>query len=119
MPTEEPAGPIPNVVRLAPPIKGLAPDRSESLVEQVEHRLPRTAIGWRSIGTKLLFEQLVGGVTMAGGVGQMLFDPGDLLPENFDPLAQLVDRHRAEVLLDEQGQRVAGLAREEIIFVHG
>ena len=55
---------------------------------------------------------------MAGGVVQMLLDPGNFLPENLDPLVKLVDRQRAEILANEQGQRVAGLAREEIIFIH-
>ena len=55
---------------------------------------------------------------MAGGIRQMLFHSGDLGPEDFDPLIELVNRERAEVLTNEQGQRVAGLAREEIIFVH-
>ena len=55
---------------------------------------------------------------MSSGVGQMLFDPGNLGPQDFDPLAQLIDRKRAKVLTNEQAQRVAGLARKEIIFVH-
>lgn len=55
---------------------------------------------------------------MAGGVRQMLLYPGDLGLEGFDPLVELVDRKRPEILANEQGQRIAGLAREEIIFVH-
>jgi hypothetical protein len=48
----------------------------------------------------------------------MLFDSGDLGPQYFDPLTKLVERHRAQILANEQAQRIAGLAREEIIFVH-
>ena len=55
---------------------------------------------------------------MAGSIRQMLFHPGDLGLEDFDPLIELVDRQGAEILANEQGQRIAGLAREEIIFVH-
>ena len=55
---------------------------------------------------------------MAGSIRQMLFHPGDLGLEDLDPLIELVNRKRAEVLTNEQGQRVAWLAREEIIFVH-
>ncbi len=66
----------------------------------------------------LLFEQLIGRVSVTFGVGEMLLDPGNFLPEKLDPLTQLIDRQWAEILANEQGQRVAGLAREEIIFIH-
>jgi hypothetical protein len=66
----------------------------------------------------LSLEQLIGGISMLGGVGHMPLDAGNFAFENFDPFAQLVDRYWAEVLANEQGQRIAGLAREEIIFVH-
>ena len=37
----------------------------------------------------------------------MRFDPGDFLSQRGDPLVQLVDRQRVEVLLGELGQRIA------------
>lgn len=55
---------------------------------------------------------------MAGSIRQMLFHSGDLGLEDLDPLIELVNRKRSEILTNEQGQRVAGLAREEIIFIH-
>ena len=55
---------------------------------------------------------------MALGLGQMLLDPGDFALEQLDPLIELTDRQRAKVLLDEQGQWVAGLRCEEVILIH-
>ena len=52
-------------------------------------------------------------------IGQMLLDPGYFALECLDPLIEFIDRQRAEVLLDEQGQRVLRLAGKEVILVHG
>ena len=49
----------------------------------------------------------------------MRLDPGNFLFERRDPLVELLDRDWVEVLLLELGQRVAGLAREEVFQVHG
>ena len=46
------------------------------------------------------------------------FDARDLGLQGLDPLLKLLDRHRVEVLPGELDQRVAGLAREEILEVH-
>ena len=49
----------------------------------------------------------------------MRFNPGDLGLQGLNPLLQLVDRHRFEVLLGKIHQRIARLAREEVVEVHG
>jgi len=49
----------------------------------------------------------------------MGLDALDLLLENLDPLLQLGDRQRPQVLPGNQGQRVLRLAREEVVFIHG
>ena len=46
------------------------------------------------------------------------FDPGDLRLQCLDPLVELVDRHRVEVLAGERDERVVGLAREQFVEVH-
>jgi len=46
------------------------------------------------------------------------FHPRDLAFERLDPLAQLVDRHRVEVLRCEQHQGIARLGWEELVQVH-
>ena len=46
------------------------------------------------------------------------FDAGDLGLQGLDPRLQLLDRHGVEVLLAKLDQRIAGLAREEVIEVH-
>src|SRR5436305_11207292 len=42
----------------------------------------------------------------------------DLALERANALFQLLDRHRVEILLRELHQRIAGLAREELLEVH-
>ena len=66
----------------------------------------------------LLFEQLIGGVPMAHGVGKMLLDTGDFGPEQLNSFIELVDRQGAKVLFDEQAQGVLRLAGKEVILVH-
>jgi len=99
MPTGEPAGSIPNVGLFARAIKG------------------KGGAG-KAVCRLWLFEQLVGSAAMAGGVGHMLLDPGDLGLEGSDPFLELVDRQRAEILLQQQSQRVLGLAGKEVVLVH-
>jgi hypothetical protein len=48
----------------------------------------------------------------------MRLDSRDFLFQRLDPLFQLVDRQRVEVLLLELGDRIAGLVREEFVEVH-
>lgn len=48
----------------------------------------------------------------------MLLDPSDLAFQNLDPLLKLGDRQGPEVLADEQAERVARPAGEEIVVVH-
>jgi len=49
-------------------------------------------------------------------------DPGanarNLFFEDGDAGAELVDRKRIEILADEQGQRILGLVREELVEIH-
>lgn len=46
-------------------------------------------------------------------------DPNDLGLQRFDACVELVDRERIQILPSEQGQRVVGLAWEELVQVHG
>ena len=66
----------------------------------------------------LFLEQLVGRAAVAGRIGQMPLNPGDLALQGLDPFLQLVYRQRAKVLLDEQGQRILRLAGKEVVLVH-
>ena len=45
-------------------------------------------------------------------------NPSDLRLQGLDPLLELDNRQRVEVLLAECDERVVGLAREEIFEVH-
>jgi NADPH2:quinone reductase len=45
--------------------------------------------------------------------------PLDFPLQRRDPFLKLLDRKRVEVLLDQQHQRIAGLARKELVEVHG
>ena len=56
---------------------------------------------------------------MPGGGIHVRFDAGDLRLQDFDPLLEFLDRHRVEVLPAERDERVVGLAREEIVGIHG
>lgn len=47
------------------------------------------------------------------------FDPGDFRLECLDAAYEFLDRHGIEVLLCKLDERVAGLARKEIVEVHG
>ncbi len=49
----------------------------------------------------------------------MGFDAGDFSPECLDAGDELLDRHGVEVLLSDFDQRVAGLAGEKFVQVHG
>ena len=53
------------------------------------------------------------------GALHVRFDAGDLGFERFDPLLQLRDRQRVEVLLGQRDQRIVGFARKEFVEVHG
>ena len=53
------------------------------------------------------------------GALHMRLNAGDLGLERFDPFLQLCDGQRVEVLLRQRDQRIVGLAREEIVEVHG
>src|SRR4051812_29417831 len=60
----------------------------------------------------VLLEKLFGGGTVGLGALHVRLDAGDLGLQSFDPLVQLVDGHRIEVLPGESDERVVGLARE-------
>ncbi len=45
-------------------------------------------------------------------------DAGDFRFESFDPRLELVDGHGVQVLLCKLSERVARLAREEVLEVH-
>src|SRR5688572_33086051 len=49
---------------------------------------------------------------------ELRFYPDDLGLEDGDPGLELLDRQRIEVLPGEQGQRIVGLVREELVEVH-
>src|SRR5205085_3829823 len=66
-----------------------------------------------------LFEQLLCDRAMILGGGDLGADPGDLAFQSLDALLELLDRQRIEILLHQQGERVAGLAWEELVQVHG
>ncbi len=68
---------------------------------------------------KLSLEQLIGGGTVLVGVGHMLFDADDFGLQDFDPLGELILRQGTQILLHEQGQRIARPAGEEVIVIHG
>ena len=55
---------------------------------------------------------------MGLGALHVRFDARDLGLQQLDPLLQLVDRHRIEVLLAESDQGIVRLAREEVFQVH-
>jgi hypothetical protein len=86
-----------NVVRIRSAFKGAAANRAGDLS----------------------LEQLIGGGTMLVDGGAMRFDAGDFGFQYFDPLRQFVLRQRPQILLDEQGQRIARPAGEEIVVIHG
>ena len=56
---------------------------------------------------------------MGLGGRKMLFDPGDFLPQQYDPLIELGHRQRPEILLADQGQRIGRPGGEEVVLVHG
>lgn len=66
----------------------------------------------------LLLEQLVGGGAMGLNAVDVSFDASDLGLQSFDPGVQLIDRDGVEILLCKLDQRVARLARKEIVQVH-
>ena len=66
----------------------------------------------------LSLEQGIGGTAMLLGRRDMRFDPGDLTLQDLDSFVELGDRNRTEVLLDQQGQRVARAAGEKVVVVH-
>jgi hypothetical protein len=45
--------------------------------------------------------------------------PVDLNPERFDPRLQLLDRHGVEILLCKGDKRIVGLARKQVVQIHG
>ena len=65
-----------------------------------------------------LLEQLFGGRAVGLGALHVRFDAGDFGLQRLDPLLQLLDRHRVEVLPGERDQRIVRLAREEVLEVH-
>ena len=56
---------------------------------------------------------------MGLGGCKMLLDPGDLLPQQLDPLVEFGDRQRPEILLADQGQRIGRPGGKEVVLVHG
>ena len=46
-------------------------------------------------------------------------DAPDFVFQRIDSGVQLLDRHRIEVLLSERNERIVGLAREQLIQIHG
>jgi hypothetical protein len=48
----------------------------------------------------------------------MGFDAGDLGLQRRDALLQFLDRHRIEILLAKLDERIARLAREEVVQIH-
>ena len=55
---------------------------------------------------------------MVNGGVQPFAGPFDFGRKRPDPQIQLLDRERVEILLAEQGERIARLAREEFVDVH-
>ena len=56
---------------------------------------------------------------MLGGGVHMRLDARDFSLQRFDSRLQLLDRQRVEVLASERNERIVGLAREEIVGIHG
>jgi len=52
-------------------------------------------------------------------LAHVVFDAGDFNLERFDAGAKLLDGQGIEVLLGECDQRIVGLAREEVVQIHG
>ncbi len=48
----------------------------------------------------------------------MGFYASNLRLQAFDPGVKLLDRHRVEILLPKLDQRVAGLARKQVVEIH-
>jgi len=59
-----------------------------------------------------LLEQFLGGGPMGLGPLHVRFDTRDLAVQRLDPLVQLLDRKRIEVLLSKGDERIVGLAWE-------
>jgi len=55
---------------------------------------------------------------MGLGAVHMRFDAGDLSIKSFDPLLELVDRERIEILLRQRNERIIGLTWKEFVQVH-
>src|SRR4051812_46826498 len=69
--------------------------------------------------TLSLFEQFLSRRAMGLDPVHMGFDARDFSLQKRDPLRQLVDRYRIEILLGERDQRIVRFAREEVLEVHG
>lgn len=69
-------------------------------------------------GSGRFFEQVFGHRAVSLRPVDVRFHPGNLCLERRDSRLQLVDGERVEVLFRELGQRIAGLAREEVVDVH-
>ena len=66
----------------------------------------------------MLLEKVLGGGPMSLDALDVRLDARDLGFQRVDPLLELVDRDRIEVLAPERDQRVVGLARKEVFEVH-
>ena len=56
---------------------------------------------------------------MVNGTFNFLLNAGDLGVERFDPFFQLLDRKGIEILLEQQGERVARAPGKEFVQIHG
>ena len=65
-----------------------------------------------------LLEQFFGCGAVRLRLSDVRFDARNLRLQRLDSRVQLVDRHRIEVLSCELDQRVARLAREQVVEVH-
>jgi hypothetical protein len=64
-------------------------------------------------------EELFGGGPMVLRTSHMRFDAADLGLESLDPRLELLEGHGVEILLCKCDQRIVGLAREEVVQIHG
>jgi hypothetical protein len=66
----------------------------------------------------LALEQRIGRASVLLGSGDMGFDARNFGLKRLDSLAKLGDRKGAEILTDQQGQRIGRAAGEKIVVVH-
>ena len=107
-----------NVIRSKRAIKGRGPAYPQNIAREACRRLNAEGDVSPTRHVLLLFEQLFGRRAVRLYAIDMGLHSGDLGLQGFDAGVKFLDRDGIEILFCKLRQRVAGLAREEILEVH-